>query len=64
MAIDNGNDAVEWSAWLHYAYICTAQHTGHPPPFPVPPAPTGMVPSSPFQVMTDELRKIRETNEK
>jgi len=64
MAIDNGNDAVEWSAWLHYAYICTAQHTGHPPPFPVPPAPTGMVPSSPFRVMTDELRKIRETNEK
>jgi hypothetical protein len=64
MAMDNANDAVEWSARLHFAYICANQPMGPPPPFPVPPAPLSIVPSSPFRVMTDELRKIRETNEK
>jgi hypothetical protein len=35
-----------------------------PPPFPAPPVPSSLPPNTPFEVMTDELRKICEANEK
>jgi hypothetical protein len=35
-----------------------------PPPFPAPPVPSSLPPNTQFEVMTDELRKIREANEK
>jgi hypothetical protein len=64
LAMDGGNDAAEWSARLHFAYICAAPALGAPPPFPVPPAPGIPAIASPFRVMTDELRRIHEANER
>jgi hypothetical protein len=64
LAIDNGGDAVDWSSRMHFASISPVPLLGPPPPFPAPPAPFGQGPSSPFRFMTEELRKIRETNEK
>ena len=63
-AVEGSSDAVDWSSRLHFAYICAAPLGNLPPPFPVPPAPGSTIPSSPFRLMTDELRKIREANEK
>jgi hypothetical protein len=61
-AVESSSDAVEWAARQHFAYILIVPPM--PPPFPAPPAP-GMGPTSgPFDAMTDELRKIREANEK
>jgi hypothetical protein len=64
LAVEGSSDAVDWSSCLHFAYICAAPLGNLPPPFPVPPAPVSMIFSSPFWLMTDELRKIREANEK
>jgi len=63
-AVENSNDAVEWSSRQHFAYILSAPTVTLPPPFPAPPI-SGIVASgSPFEAMTDELRKIREANER
>jgi hypothetical protein len=64
LAVDSGGDAVEWSSRQHFAYILATPVLPLPPPFPVPPVPGASIPSSPFRVMTDELQKIREANEK
>jgi hypothetical protein len=64
LAVDGGNDTAEWSARLHFAYICTAPALGAPPQFPAPPAPGIPAIASPFRVRTDELRKIHEANER
>jgi hypothetical protein len=59
LAVDDSPDASEWASRQLFAYICP-----RPPMFPVPPAPSSLAPGSPFKSMTEELRKIRETNEK
>jgi hypothetical protein len=59
LAVDDSQDASEWASRQHFAYICPM-----PPIFPVPPAPISLAPGSPFKSMTEELRKIGETNEK
>jgi hypothetical protein len=64
IAVDTSNEAVDWATRQHFAYICQAQSPVLPPPFPVPPPPGGLSQTSSFEVMTDELRKIREANEK
>jgi hypothetical protein len=64
IAVDTSNDATEWAARLHFAYIRPEQSQVLPPPFPAPPVPSSLTPNTPFEVMTDELRKIREANEK
>jgi len=62
LAVDSSSDAIEWPSRLHFAYIYVMPTLVPPPPFPVPPAP--QAPVSPFRIMTDELRKTRETNER
>jgi hypothetical protein len=64
LAVETSNDAMEWSARLHFAYIQTVPVLTKPPPFPPPPVPGSLIPNSPFRHMTDELRKIREANER
>jgi hypothetical protein len=64
LALENSSDAVEWSSRQHFAYICAAPLLPPPPPFPVPPAPGNLSSNSPFRVMTDELKKLREASEK
>jgi hypothetical protein len=64
LAVDSSSDAVEWSSRQHFAYILATPILPLPTPFPVPPVPGASIPSSPFRVLTDELRKIREANEK
>jgi hypothetical protein len=64
LAVEGSSDAIEWSSRQHFAYICAPPLVSLPPPFPAPPAPGTAIPSSPFRLMTDELRKIREANEK
>ena len=64
LAVEGSSDAVEWGSRQHFAYICAAPLVNLPPPFPTPPVPHSMTASSPFKAMTDELRKIREANEK
>jgi hypothetical protein len=64
LAMDGGNDTAEWSARLHFAYICAAPALGAPPPFPALPAPGIPARASPFRIMTDELRKIHDANER
>jgi hypothetical protein len=62
--VDTSNDAVEWASRQHFAYICPDPMLPPPPPFLAPPAPGSMPPSTTFDTMTEELRKIREANEK
>jgi len=64
LAVEISSDAVEWASRQHFAYISAAPVLPLPPPFPVPPIPGAQIPSSPFRIMMDELRKIREANEK
>jgi len=63
-AVENSNDAVEWSSRQHFAYILSALTVTLPPPFPAPHIPGVVASGSPFEAMTDELRKIREANER
>jgi len=63
-AVKNSNDAVEWSSRQHFAYILSAPTVTLPPPFPATPIPSVIATGSPFEAMTDELRKIREANER
>jgi hypothetical protein len=63
-SLDSSSDASEWASRQHFAYISPAVSSIPPPPFPIPPPPGGVVHNSPFQSMTEELRKIWEPNEK
>jgi len=63
LAVEGSSDAAEWSSRQHFEYICAAQ-VSLPPPFPTPPVPNSLLPCSPFRTMTDELKKIREANER
>jgi len=51
IAVDSSQDAMEWSARQHFAYIFSPPAIPLPPPFPAPPVPND-------QTMTDELRRI------
>jgi len=64
LAIDDSFEAKEWSSRMHFAYIKHVPLLVPPPPFPLPPVPGAPVANSPFRQMTDELRKIREANER
>ena len=64
LAVDTSRDASEWASRQHFAYISPVVPLPPPPLFPVPPPPSVVTQSSPFQSMTEELRKIREANEK
>jgi hypothetical protein len=64
MAVENSSDALDWGSRLHFAYIHAIPTMAPPPPFPAPPAPSTLAIGSPFKQMTDELRKIREANER
>jgi len=55
IAVDNSQDALEWSARQHFAYVFSPVPL--PPPFPTPPVPNS-------QAMTDELRRIRDVAER
>jgi len=63
IAAYTSTDAIEWSARQNFAYICPSQVLP-PPPYPIPPVPNLPISSSPFLSMTEELRKMREANER
>jgi hypothetical protein len=51
VAVDSSQDAMDWAARQHFAYIFSPPALPIPPPFPVAPVPNN-------QAMTDELRCI------
>ncbi len=63
-AVENSKDATEWASRQHFAYLLSAPTVPLPPPFPAPPIPGAVATGSPFEAMTDELRKIWEANER